>query len=107
MVVPCVERLERAIAGIPGKDSLGESTDPVAPAGPGPASALSSELVPNTNGTPASQSALLEYTLADGLLVKDGVSTRYINEVLLSRVLEKVSRSAHEIHPVSRPTYLF
>ena len=78
-VVPRLEVLERAIAAINSKGSSGVDTHP-----------SSSEKVPDTQGGVTDRSSPSEQS--EEFLVKEGVSTRYINEALLSCVLEKVCR---------------
>lgn len=81
-----LERLERNIVAISKHGASG--ADQVAhEAGSRSSGAFSDE----TTAAASSQTATASSTPSEGFLLKDGASTQYINEVLLSSVLEKVS----------------
>lgn len=77
---------ERAIIAISNRDSPDITSR---------SSSLSSQ--PRGTDINTSVSAGDHTALTEGFLVKDGTSTRYVNEVLFSRVLEKVSGPQHQL----------
>lgn len=90
-VVPRLERLEKALAVIPERrkfDTTIEKLNFGIPSGlsppESPAYSIANIAVKKQRSAPTDQCS------SQGLLVKDGTSTRYINESLLSQVLEKV-----------------
>ena len=87
-VVPRLESLERAVAMINQRKSPGAWNDVVGSTQCEGVYTSSPEVVPRTQGMAADRKAPSEHT--KGFLVKEGASTRYINELLFSRVLEKV-----------------
>lgn len=87
-LTPRLERLERLIAKIPKQSSQSTDSDHDIISGSKSVSGPSSRPIADTRGRrDASPKASPQ-----GLLLKDGASTRYINEMLFSSVLEKVSR---------------
>lgn len=78
--------LERTITAINNRDSPDITSRP---------SSLSSQARGTDINT--SVSAGDHTALTEGFLVKDGTSTRYVNELLFSRVLEKVSGPQHQL----------
>lgn len=79
-VIPRLEVLERAVAAISQTDRLEIRSEPLS----------GTSLTPETCKNPLSISANPQVVTDGGVLLKEGTSTRYINEVLFSRVLDKV-----------------
>lgn len=86
-----LDKLERVLRGIPEPPRVDEGIsqlDDTRSSGElHPVSAFQPENNKSQNRLPEHQHPLL----TQGFLVKDGVTTRYINEALLSQVLEKVT----------------
>lgn len=89
-LMPRLERLERVIASIPSKSSPVTTVHSTINDRSASVFGSFSEPVPDKHGA-ATRGAQLELNPQQGLLLKDGASTRYINELLFSSVLDKVS----------------
>jgi hypothetical protein len=87
-----LDKLERALRGIPEPPRVEEDTGQLDDTrASGELQSQSPEVSIVQTEDPKNQTASEHQNLvARGFLVKDGASTRYINEALLSQVLEKV-----------------
>ncbi|KAJ9202018.1 transcriptional regulator family: Fungal Specific TF [Paecilomyces variotii] len=100
-LTPRLERLERLIAKIPKQSSQSTDSDHDIISGSKSVSGPSSKPIPDTR---ARRDASPKASPQEGLLLKDGASTRYINEMLFSSVLEKESELQSAIDTPSGTT---
>lgn len=88
-----LDKLERALRGIPEPPRVEENTgqlDDTRSSGELQSQSPEVSIVQTENPKNQNASEHQNLVVAQGFLVKDGASTRYINEALLSQVLEKV-----------------
>lgn len=88
-LTPRLERLERLVSKLPKEGSQSTDLNRIIKSRPRRVSGPSSRPAHDTQDN---RDASLKSRSREGLLLKDGDSTRYINEMLFSSVLEKVSR---------------